>query len=121
MDEQIKPVAWRTKTPHGWVVGKTQHSSCDEPLYSQQSIDALRADVERLRGSLADSDAEIEFTYARAERAEAEAEALRADAERYRWLCDGNGYFMEECYVCGHENEKARADAAIDAAMKGAE
>ena len=37
------------------------------------------------------------------------------DAERYRWLCDGNGYFMEENGLCGHGPEKEKADAAIDA------
>lgn len=40
------------------------------------------------------------------------------DAERYRWLCDGNGYFMEEEGLCGYGNDKADADAAIDAATK---
>lgn len=42
---------------------------------------------------------------------------LRNDAERYRWICDGHGYFMEEEYLCGHENEKSAADAAIDKRM----
>lgn len=45
-------------------------------------------------------------------------EAVRKDAERYRWLCDGNGYFMEEESLCGHCNEKEEADKAIDAAMR---
>lgn len=43
------------------------------------------------------------------------SEADAKDAARYRWLCDGNGYFLEEQTLCGHWNEKARADAAIDA------
>ena len=43
---------------------------------------------------------------------------LIADAQRYEWLCDGNGYFMEEEMICGHGNEKARADAAIDSAIE---
>lgn len=47
----------------------------------------------------------------------AELEELRKDAERYRWLCDGNGYFMEENSLCGHDNDKEEADAEIDAAM----
>ena len=38
------------------------------------------------------------------------------DAERYRWLCDGNGYFLEHKTLCGHSNEKILADAAIDSA-----
>jgi hypothetical protein len=41
--------------------------------------------------------------------------AAEDDAERYRWLCDGNGYFLEEEQLCGYTNEKADADAAIDA------
>lgn len=57
----------------------------------------------------------------------AECDALRADAERYRWLCENsdddgglfigtgrNGYFGE----CGHRacHHKETADAAIDTA-----
>lgn len=42
-----------------------------------------------------------------------------ADAARYRWLCDGNGYFMEEAGLCHINNEKPEADAAIDKAMRG--
>jgi len=56
---------------------------------------------------------------AEVERLRAEVAELRADAERYRWLCDGNSYFMEEEYLCGYDNEKAKADQAIDAAMAG--
>ena len=48
-----------------------------------------------------------------------EDESVRKDAERYRWLCDGNGYFMEERGLCGHWNEKEEADKEIDAAMRG--
>lgn len=47
----------------------------------------------------------------------AEVEALRKDAIRYQWLCNGNGYFMEEQGICGHSEEKTEADAAIDYAM----
>ena len=39
---------------------------------------------------------------------------LIADAERYQWLCDGHGYYLEEAGLCGHSNEKAEADKAID-------
>ena len=48
---------------------------------------------------------------------EDDVEALRRDAERYRWLCNGNGYFMEEEMLCGHSNDKADADRQIDIAM----
>ena len=48
-----------------------------------------------------------------------ELDAALADANRYRWLCDGHGYFMEEEMLCGHSNEKSLADAAIDEAIKG--
>jgi hypothetical protein len=41
----------------------------------------------------------------------------RADAERFRWLIDGNGYFMEEAHLCSYlssDQDKAEARAAID-------
>jgi hypothetical protein len=46
--------------------------------------------------------------------------SLLADAKRYRWLCDGNGYFMEESGLCNVKDipEKARADEEIDKAME---
>lgn len=90
--------------------------------FGEQEARAERAEaeVERLK-EVCDKWSERELLFgahedlqARAERAEAEAEALRKDAERYRWLCDGNGYFMEENYLCGHENDKERADLMID-------
>ena len=47
-----------------------------------------------------------------------------ADARRFRWLLDGNGYFFEEEMVCGHapvtENEQDKARVLIDL-MIGAE
>lgn len=43
-----------------------------------------------------------------------ESESLRKDAERYRFIVDGHGYYLEEMGICGHSNEKAAADAAID-------
>ena len=46
----------------------------------------------------------------------AECEKLRKDAERYRWLRDGNGYYPEENYLRGG----VELDAAIDAAMQEA-
>lgn len=48
---------------------------------------------------------------------EARLAELEKDAARYRWLCDGHGYFLEEEMICGHESEKSLADAAIDKAM----
>ena len=46
-----------------------------------------------------------------------------ADARRFRWLLEGNGYFLEEEMLCGHapcsEMEKAQCRAAIDAEMGG--
>jgi hypothetical protein len=45
-----------------------------------------------------------------------------ADAKRFRWLLAGNGYFMEENFLCGHspcsETEQDEARAAIDAALE---
>jgi hypothetical protein len=40
------------------------------------------------------------------------------DAERYVWLCNGHGYFLEEEGIAGHTNDKAAADAAIDEEMR---
>lgn len=44
------------------------------------------------------------------------------DAARFRWLLNGNGYFMEHEYLCGggHSTEEERAEARrkIDAAMQ---
>lgn len=87
-------------------------------------IERLTAEVQRLKLAAEQLSYQCRLesqlvadTHARAERAEAEAEALRKDAERYRWICDGNGYFMEENHLCGHDNEKDRADAYIDAEM----
>jgi len=47
--------------------------------------------------------------------------ALIADAARYRWLCNGNGYFLEEQGIAGHGEEKDAADRAIDEAMRRAQ
>ena len=45
-----------------------------------------------------------------------------ADARRMRWILSGNGYFMEEEMLCGHDPcEEAEQDMArrrIDEAMK---
>lgn len=46
---------------------------------------------------------------------------IAKDAERFRWLLNGNGYFLEEEGVCGHapcgEAEQDDARARIDKAM----
>lgn len=47
--------------------------------------------------------------------------AAERDAGRYRWLCDGNGYFMEEAGLCGATNDKGEADRQIDDAMAAKE
>jgi len=48
--------------------------------------------------------------------------SIEADAKRFRWLLDGNGYFMEEGGFCGHEScddkEKDEARIAIDEMME---
>jgi len=44
-----------------------------------------------------------------------------ADARRFRWLLDGNGYYMEENFLCGHpptdKSERDDARRRIDADM----
>jgi hypothetical protein len=45
----------------------------------------------------------------------------RDDALRFRWLLNGNGYFMEENYLCGRDSSEADEDEArrcIDEAMR---
>lgn len=41
-----------------------------------------------------------------------------ADAKRFRWLLSGNGYFLEESFLCGRGNNakeaQDRAREAID-------
>ena len=44
-----------------------------------------------------------------------------ADAERFRWLLAGNGYYMEENFLCGHaptsQQEQDDARRKIDEAI----
>lgn len=47
----------------------------------------------------------------------AERDAFARDAARYRWICDGHGYFLEEQGLCHIDPDKASADAAIDERM----
>jgi len=48
--------------------------------------------------------------------------SVSADAMRFRWLLNGNGYFMEESSLCGHSPcEQAEKDSyriAIDKEME---
>lgn len=48
-----------------------------------------------------------------------------ADARRFRWLLDGNGYYMQEQRLCGYppcsDVEKDEARAAFDAVIAAAE
>ena len=93
MDEQIKPVAWAAgdkvfdDSRRAFQWSKT-FGYGNEPvaLYSQQSIDALRAELaEQCRLHAIGMERELALI-GRADRAEAEAKALREDGERYRWL-----------------------------------
>ncbi len=38
---------------------------------------------------------------------------MKPDADRFRWLLSGNGYFMEEQRLCGHwpADDKEQSDA----------
>lgn len=102
MDEQIKPVAWYAELDapsfrdHGQKYGPEWPSSRDrlpaeqtveldgglmtikhQPLYDQQAIDTLRAEVESLNETVKFLSSRLLSFDMRAERAEAEAEALR--------------------------------------------
>ena len=48
--------------------------------------------------------------------------SIEADAKRMRWLLSGNGYFMEERYLCGYgpcdESEQDIARRVIDDEMQ---
>ena len=48
--------------------------------------------------------------------------SIGADAKRFRWLLDGNGYFMEEEMLCSPhshtEEDKDKARIAIDRQMQ---
>jgi len=125
MDEQIKPVAWAAgdkvfdDSRRAFQWSKT-FGYGNEPvaLYSQQSIDALRAELaEQCRLHAIGMERELALI-GRADRAEAEAKALREDGERYRWLRDLPDESPHECISTMPGD---MWDAAIDAARKGAE
>lgn len=82
-------------------------------------LNALQAECERLDRESQNLSDQLGRCDRERLKALAECEKLRRDAERYRFLCDGNGYFLEHEMLCGFENEKAEADAAIAAAMEG--
>lgn len=47
--------------------------------------------------------------------------SCEADAKRFRWLIDGNGYFMEEnslCHFLASDKEKDEARKLIDETME---
>jgi len=141
MDEQIKPVAWYAELDapnfrdHGQKYGpewpihldrlpveqtaQLEHGEITirhRPLYSQQSIDALRAELaEQCRLHAIGMERELALI-GRADRAEAEAKALREDGERYRWLRDLPDESPHECISTMPGD---MWDAAIDAARKG--
>ena len=115
MDEQIKPVAWAVGDKWSKTFG---YGNEPVALYSQQSIDALRAELaEQCRLHAIGMERELALI-GRADRAEAEAEALREDGERYRWLRDLPDESPHECISTMPGD---MWDAAIDAARKGAE
>lgn len=89
MTDKIELVAWRFEDHRPWMakpaVGlltsppdPAMHLKV-EPLYSQQQLDALVAEMDSWKEMYAGA-------ITRAERAEAEAAALREDAERLDWL-----------------------------------
>lgn len=84
----------------------------------QDEIEHLKAELNCLKGS---SSLEKELSDKTLLSLLLKGDRLQKDADRYRWLCDGNGYFMEEQMLCGHSNEKAEADRQIDIAMKTGE
>ncbi len=104
--------------------------SIAKPVYSQQTVDALLAEVERLRSDrdswcqqASDRVADWDEMRRRAERAEAQAEADRRDAERYRvWRLQAVTGSMPDhiCEMMIRARTEADVDAAIDASMPAA-
>lgn len=113
MAADIKPVAWRMKTPHGWVVSKNQHNSLDEPLYPQSAIDSLRNDRDSWAQQASDRVQDWDEMRIRAERAEAEVEKLREALAEIAESAD------DATTGEGHARCAALARDAIDAAREG--
>jgi len=46
--------------------------------------------------------------------------SIEADAKRFRWLLDGNGYFLEEQFLLGGSDPKEQDEVriAIDEEMR---
>lgn len=115
IEAQVKQIAQQAEELQALIADNTSMlesltkeatARCD----AEDRIAALEAKCALLAASLAQEEA-------RSAELEANVAATEKDAERYRWLCDGNGYFLEEQMLCGHSNEKESADAAIDAAI----
>lgn len=105
LNERLKAVraALQNETPAKWETEITamldNMPACGHPNWMEEGTCATCADW-------------------RARPAEPATDAR--DAARYRWLCNGNGYFLEERGIAGHGEEKKAADEAIDAAMRSA-
>ena len=84
----FEPVGWRCKTPHGYVIGKTQHASSDEAVYSQEAIDTLRAQLEAAELRDAQMQDAFRLMQARAEAAEAEINWIKAQPEDDRMFAE---------------------------------
>src|SRR5690606_20709447 len=85
-------------------------------LYSQQSIDALRAEVERLQSSYDQLYVHAESSYQARNEAEAEAEALRKALSYALWQHNGGGSPIHNHWSAVAANTLVE----IDAARKGA-
>ena len=120
MDEQIKPVAWimpsALKALHrgGVAMVGPVNQGADEPLYPQQSIDALRAELaEQCRLHAIGMERELALI-GRADRAEADAAAKQARIDELMLE-----YCPDEMTPEQIENWKRHQVPAIDAARKG--
>lgn len=96
----------------------------NRPLYSQATVDTLRAQLEAAQQVIAEAATTCGQAQARAEAAEAECARLREDAERWQHArmlltiddIEGAQGAFDSFGQLISEEECARADAAIDAA-----
>jgi hypothetical protein len=98
-----------------------QCESCQtlpERIEAADEIDRLTAECERLKTSWSTMARVGSETADLNDKLAAERDALRADAARYRWLRneDADLYYI---IIGGKHLDGERADAAIDAALKG--
>ena len=101
---KIEAVAWRYRDVDQFIDDDWRYLDLPplrrykevQPLYPQQTVDALLAEVERLREDMLFVARKNNELAARAERAEAQAEANRRDAERYRFLAADHSLAWEE-------------------------